>query len=452
MIKISIVLIIGFLIISGFGVIAFPDNNENYSYPIYNETFNSSINFNDWYYYPTLLNYAPMGIPDFDQKQGNWKNPSNGYWSFCGPTALSNVLWYIDSKYSDPSGFPGDGDDQFTLVQDYNAPGSPNPGPNSDDHNYNNVNDPGSSWEPDEELYGNELIEKVAWYTDNDGVRTGSSQTGSSSSGIYDGIIQWIIETGLNESFDVFIHDTKNENSLNEIITHIENEDFVILNLGFYTSSGMSRGNHWVTVAGISRSHSMIALSDPYYDISNTTTDHSYHNDANIVSHDIYTINDISPLPQRSAWWLDNYEPDFAPNTNAMIKDAIIIAPTIDNQPPDKPTIIGPVSGKTETEYTYTGVSYDDNGDQLFYLFDWGDGSSSFILGPYDSGMECDASNIWFDQGVYEIKVKAIDIHNTESDWSDPIVVSMPKTKSPYEYNTWLFRLIQRFSILEFLL
>jgi hypothetical protein len=46
----------------------------------------------NWYWYPPYGNYASSGMPDFDQCQDNWKNPSNGYWSFCGPTSLSNVL------------------------------------------------------------------------------------------------------------------------------------------------------------------------------------------------------------------------------------------------------------------------------------------------------------------------------------------------------------------------
>jgi hypothetical protein len=102
-----------------------------------------------------------------------------------------------------------------------------------------------------------------------------------------------------------------------------------------------------------------------------------------------------------------------------------IIETSIDNQLPEKPTISGPASGKIETEYTYYGISNDNNGDQIFYLFDWDDGSTSFILGPHSSGIECSASNIWFEKKTYEIKMKAIDEHGPESDWSDPLIVNM---------------------------
>jgi hypothetical protein len=95
---------------------------------------------------------------------------------------------------------------------------------------------------------------------------------------------------------------------------------------------------------------------------------------------------------------------------------------------PEKPS--GVTNGKTDNEYQYTTSTIDIDGDDVFYLFDWGNGITSFILGPYASGEECIASGIWFEEGNYEIKVKAIDEHGGESDWSDPLVVSMPKSKN----------------------
>jgi len=101
------------------------------------------------------------------------------------------------------------------------------------------------------------------------------------------------------------------------------------------------------------------------------------------------------------------------------------------NDPPEKPPIpSGPSTGKVNEEITYSTSSIDPNGDQLFYMFDWGEGHTSFWYGPYDSGEECTASNIWFNKGSYEIKVKAQDIYSAESDWSDPLEVNMPKTYS----------------------
>ena len=65
----------------------------------------------------------------------------------------------------------------------------------------------------------------------------------------------------------------------------------------------------------------------------------------------------------------------------------------------------------------------------IFYMFDWGDTSSGW-LGPYESGIICEAIHTWTEKGSYEIKVKAKDINGLVSDWSDPLEVSMPKSKS----------------------
>jgi hypothetical protein len=107
---------------------------------------------------------------------------------------------------------------------------------------------------------------------------------------------------------------------------------------------------------------------------------------------------------------------------------------------PSRPS--GPSSGGIDEEHVYTTSTLDPNGDQVFYLFDWGDGQTSFWYGPYNSGEECSATHIWFETGSYEIRVKAQDIHGAESDWSDPLVVSMPKNKVK---DFIFFRLVERY-------
>ena len=119
-----------------------------------------------------------------------------------------------------------------------------------------------------------------------------------------------------------------------------------------------------------------------------------------------------------------------------------------ENQRPYKPSRpSGRINGKTGVEYIYTTSTTDPDGDDVFYLFDWGDGSTSFILGPYESGAECSASGIWFEEGSYEIKVKAIDENDAESDWSDPLVVSMPKNKILYRF-PFLCRFLEQYPLL----
>ena len=78
---------------------------------------------NDWFFYPGFPDYSPNGMPDFDQKQNNWKDPVYNGWSFCGAVSVSNIFWYIDSFYSQFSGNPGDGIDLFPVVLRLSCPG-----------------------------------------------------------------------------------------------------------------------------------------------------------------------------------------------------------------------------------------------------------------------------------------------------------------------------------------
>jgi hypothetical protein len=100
-----------------------------------------------------------------------------------------------------------------------------------------------------------------------------------------------------------------------------------------------------------------------------------------------------------------------------------------ESQAPQKPVITGPASGKSGEEYTYNAETIDIDGDQLFYLFDWGDGSFSDWIGPYDSGETATITYVWRAQGTYEIRVRAKDDHGVQSEWSDPLEISMPKDR-----------------------
>ncbi|PNX48874.1 MAG: hypothetical protein BV457_02880 [Thermoplasmata archaeon M9B1D] len=110
--------------------------------------------------------------------------------------------------------------------------------------------------------------------------------------------------------------------------------------------------------------------------------------------------------------------------------------------PPLTPTISGPSSGKVNTEYPYQSSTTDPEGDQVFYRFDWGDGTNSEWVGPFDSGTVVGAKHKWSVKGSYEIKVKAKDTNGAESEWSDPLPISMPKVVVS---GSLLLRLLERF-------
>jgi hypothetical protein len=100
-----------------------------------------------------------------------------------------------------------------------------------------------------------------------------------------------------------------------------------------------------------------------------------------------------------------------------------------ESKPPLKPAKpSGPISGTAGVEYTYSSTTTDPEGDDIYYLFDWGDGETSGWIGPYPSDATVEATHAW-DEGDYQIRVKAKDEHGALSEWSDPLSISMPKNK-----------------------
>ncbi|MBU0497858.1 MAG: hypothetical protein KKC68_02925, partial [Candidatus Thermoplasmatota archaeon] len=203
----------------------------------------------NWYWKPPYPNYAPMGMPDFDQRQDSWQSICDGgngiadstavgddiqliptgstvpfgeviiapgpnckldtvpagddkvKWVFCGPTAVANCFWWFDSKFADPAGTPGDGVDTFALVEDYGA---------GDDHAFANVP---------------LLIEKLA-----KDMKTCSLGT-TKITDMEDAVNQWLVTTGLDTRFDVNRYDKP---TFAFVESEIERSQDVILLLGDY--------------------------------------------------------------------------------------------------------------------------------------------------------------------------------------------------------------------------
>ncbi|KYK19975.1 hypothetical protein AYK24_04500 [Thermoplasmatales archaeon SG8-52-4] len=125
-------------------------------------------------------------------------------------------------------------------------------------------------------------------------------------------------------------------------------------------------------------------------------------------------------------WDYLNPYPDLSNNIVFKICKYPIDYPGIQElfQPPDTPsTPSGPAIGMVEVGYSYSSYTVDPNENQVFYLFDWDDGTDSGWLGPYDSGDTCTAEKVWYENGSYKVKVKAKDVYELESDWSNPLNV-----------------------------
>ena len=150
--------------------------------------------------------------------------------------------------------------------------------------------------------------------------------------------------------------------------------------------------------------------------------------------------------PEKATIWeyINNY-PD--PNKNNVFK-IIHYPPEYPglgylSYQPNKPSIPnGPSKGEIGVKYTYSTSTTDPQSDQVYYLFDWGDGTESGWLGPFPSGETIEANHTWTKQKIYKIKVKAKDIIGYESVWSDKLAISIPRIK--ISSNNLLLRLFRQ--------
>jgi hypothetical protein len=304
-----------------------------------------------WYWKSPYPDYAPNGMPDIDEKQDNWVKIPQQRFSFCGPVAVANCFKWFDSKYNVPPGFPGDGIDQFPLVRQYIDPLGGMVGP-YDDHDPWNVDHPATSWNPGIGAppptvpqpfvpgpqppgmppWG-ELVERLAWYFNTDGIQTGYCQfSGTNVMQMQQGIDHWLASETFTDGSslaDTLCEVTLKAPTFATVESLVEKSEDVILLLGFWyeepPGSGVwfRCGGHYVTVAGVNSQDLQIAFSDPFFDNAEMggpgrvgdgmiiphphgSHDATVHNDEGNVSHDIYHVITDSPSPG-GVWNLPDY-------------------------------------------------------------------------------------------------------------------------------------------------
>ncbi len=303
-----------------------------------------------WYWEAPFEDYAPSGMPDFDQEQDGWVNPETQQPSFCGPVAIANCFWWFDSKYNIPPGLPGDGTDLFPLVRDYLDENPPFIG--FDDHDMWNVDHPATGWFPGSAppptpqpfvpgpqlplpSWG-ELVERLAWETDTDGRRTDSSRVGTRVEDLEGAINVWLSNETFQEGgtlSDTLCGRTWQMPTFSMVDFWVRNDFGVILLLGFwYWDGGLwwRVGGHYVSVAGANGAELLLALSDPFLDNAETGasgrvldgayiphapvphTDSTIHNDAGNVSHDIYAVS-LDSMSPGGSWWIQDYPASLDP-------------------------------------------------------------------------------------------------------------------------------------------
>lgn len=252
------------------------------------------------YYKPPYVDYAPAGMPDFDQKQDAWQNFLQR-WSHCGPVALANCLWWFDSKFETTLIPPPAVNDHYPLVQSY-ATMPP-------------------FWDDHDPLNAMPFIDSLARYCGTN-VAFPPPLSGTAMINMYAGVNNWLNKTGLSSKYTV----TLVEQPTYELIYgEVSRSQDVILLLGFYEPQGppvcCRLGGHYVTVAGVCTTEPAICISDPWFDLhegeppAGSAHGSAVHNDARFVSgphgtihHDKYTVTPpMAPCPVPGQAMLPSY-------------------------------------------------------------------------------------------------------------------------------------------------
>ncbi|UCG42090.1 MAG: hypothetical protein JSU73_09415 [candidate division WOR-3 bacterium] len=93
------------------------------------------------------------------------------------------------------------------------------------------------------------------------------------------------------------------------------------------------------------------------------------------------------------------------------------------NQPPAVPEVSGPSSGRPGQTLGFTSKSEDPEAQEVSHKFSWGDTSAIEWSPYYASDQAVLRTHAYADTGVYYVCVKARDVEEMESDWSDSLRV-----------------------------
>ncbi|MBN2227653.1 MAG: hypothetical protein JW763_09845 [candidate division Zixibacteria bacterium] len=255
------------------------------------------------YYKPPYPDYAPFGMPDFDQKQNDWTSPHTGGWSWCGPVALFNCMWWFDSKFEAVPTPPSHISDNYPLIT---------PQGQWDDHTPPNV-------QPS--------IEQLAPLCNVD-VTVPGTAFGDLESGFH----AWLAQNNITGYYGTHALVGGDFEEIRDSILSCQN---VILLLGFYEMISPTEcqwlGGHYVTAAGVCTTSTDLCVSDPYFDYNEgeppagSAHDATIHNDAAKISgphgtyhHDCYHLEPLasSVCPSPAGWECTDYPHDWSDLAN----------------------------------------------------------------------------------------------------------------------------------------
>ena len=189
--------------------------------------------------------YAPKGIPDFDEKQAGWDNPLNSGsgWYRAGPVAMANSLWWFDSKFEPGNTPPPTISDGYGLIKTYSTAIPPE----WDDHDPRNVPP---------------LVDDLA------ARMSATAGAGTTPGNLAAGVTSFISDAGLAAQYTVTTQKAPTFAWVNDEVRRSED---VILLVGFWqvpATGGPAKrlGGTYVTSSGVDFLNSKIAFSDPYRD------------------------------------------------------------------------------------------------------------------------------------------------------------------------------------------
>lgn len=109
------------------------------------------------------------------------------------------------------------------------------------------------------------------------------------------------------------------------------------------------------------------------------------------------------------------------------------------NSPPLKPKLDGPSEGEFKQVFDFSAITYDCDYEKVYYMFDWGDETTTEWLGPFEPGEICHATKSWTGfilTEYYNVRVTSKDESNAQSPWSDPHEVKVYQGRSKAKIRT----------------
>jgi hypothetical protein len=101
------------------------------------------------------------------------------------------------------------------------------------------------------------------------------------------------------------------------------------------------------------------------------------------------------------------------------------------SNPPANPTLTGPTTGVINKDYTFSVVTTEPDGENVYYYIDWADGTNTGWMGPYPQGQVVTVQKSWSIPANYTVYARAKDINDVYSGWSNPLFVSIIDDHAP---------------------